>query len=404
MSTPYTGKTALWHWVGEYIPEKTIEEFAQSIKSKAPNISQIWVKTSDGIYWQGRFDSSLLSVKGPDDIDRWVEVLNKYDLEFHAWCVPKGTNVSQEAYIISRVCLRPGVKSMILDIEPYTGFWTGGKEAIVPFISKLRSYVGNDFHIGMSMDPRPWHYDTIYPAEWKPYIDSLHPQCYWRTFQYSVEHTLDLMYSTWSDYGLPIIPALQGNSDLHQQELAYDLSVNKYNMSGLSWWRYGVIPQYDAVNLSVDINTPPVINYDSELVITPFDPNFDGGAYAGFSGFKHLVDSAGNRVLYKNTQDSMSGVWCRWNFKLDKPGRYEISVFIPPNHSTTANARYKIHDIVGRDEELVITIEQSVYSNQWVLLGVFEFENNATVYLNDLTGESDKEIVFGAMRMRRIAD
>ena len=84
--------------------------------------------------------------------------------------------------MISAVCKRPGVKSMILDVEPYVGFWQGGAEQVRPLMLRIRQEVGGSFHIAMSMDPRPWHYDSIFPQEWFPFVNSVHPQTYWSTF------------------------------------------------------------------------------------------------------------------------------------------------------------------------------------------------------------------------------
>ncbi|MGB1287636.1 MAG: hypothetical protein ACPG7F_13940, partial [Aggregatilineales bacterium] len=188
--TPYDGKVALWHWKGQGLPESTIEEFAANIKRLAPGVEQIWVKTSDGTNWMGDFDNSALAIRGVADVQRWVSVLEANGLEFHAWCVPKGLDIANEVSPIAAVCNVPGVRSMILDVEPYAQFWQGGREAVRPFMTSLRRLIGSRFHVGMSMDPRPWHFDTIFPDEWFPFINSVHPQSYWGTFRRSAEETL----------------------------------------------------------------------------------------------------------------------------------------------------------------------------------------------------------------------
>ena len=131
-TTPYDGKVAVWHWKGDSIAERTIDEFAGNIRRLAPNVKQIWVKTSDGSFWQGRFDSSQLAVNGSSDLTRWANTLNNYGLELHAWCVPTGVDIEAEARIIAETCNNSGVKSMILDVEPYTGFWQGGQKRFGP--------------------------------------------------------------------------------------------------------------------------------------------------------------------------------------------------------------------------------------------------------------------------------
>ena len=53
-----------------------------------------------------------------------------------------------------------------------------------------------------------------------------------------------------------------------------------------------------------------------------------------------------------------------------------------------------------------VRVEQARYFNLWVPLGVFEFDDAnpqaGIVFLNDLTGESNKEIAFDAVRYREI--
>ena len=78
-------KVAVWHWKGEGISESSIDEFARNLKRFAPNVNQVWVKTSDGSDWMGKFDDSSLAISGPQSVDRWVQVLNQHGLEFHAW-------------------------------------------------------------------------------------------------------------------------------------------------------------------------------------------------------------------------------------------------------------------------------------------------------------------------------
>src|SRR5690606_38753504 len=91
--TPYDGKIAVWQWKGDVLAENTIDEVAQTINRVAPNVTEIFVKTNDytpttGARWQGYWDSKrALAIDGPASIDRWVQVLGRYGLNFHAWCV-----------------------------------------------------------------------------------------------------------------------------------------------------------------------------------------------------------------------------------------------------------------------------------------------------------------------------
>src|SRR5260221_5772951 len=117
--TPFDNKVGAWLVAGNQLGEANIDELAQTILTYAPAITQVWVKTSDGSDWMAKYDTKQsMWIDGPGTVDRWVNTLQKYGLEFHAWCVPHGTDIQGEASLITQVCQRPGVRSMILDVEP----------------------------------------------------------------------------------------------------------------------------------------------------------------------------------------------------------------------------------------------------------------------------------------------
>ncbi|MCU0514577.1 MAG: peptidoglycan DD-metalloendopeptidase family protein [Anaerolineae bacterium] len=411
--TPYDGKVAVWYWKGENIPERSIEEFVANLKRRAPNVTQVWVKTSDGVSWQGNFDNSPLAIKSAAEVQRWVNILQQNGLEFHAWCVPQGLNVEAEASVIAATCRVPGVRSMILDVEPYAGFWQGGREAVRPFMLRLRQAVGGRFHIAMSMDPRPHHYASIFPEEWFPFVNSLHPQCYWQTFREAPEETLAEMFEAWGRFGRPIIPAFQGDAALVDQTTAHTLATQRYGFKGLSWWRYGVIAQWAGVNTPINLTTSPAQpvpaptdNFADEMLVTPGGRGFRSGSYTGRNEFQQFDGTWNWKVFYKKTEVATSLVWAEWRVDLPESGRYEIAVFVPARHATTRKARYKIHGIRGTTTEVVVEVDQSRNRNVWVPLGIFDLvkgaPNAGRVFLNDVTGEPDQSIAFDAVRFRRI--
>lgn len=411
--TPYDGQVAIWHWKGQGIPESTIEDFVRSMKRFAPNIKQIWVKTNDGPVWQGRYDTSPMAINAPESIDRWVQVLQANGMEFHAWCVLRGQDVDGEANAIIQSCLRPGVKSMIMDVEPYDGYWQAGKDPIRPLMTKVRQAIPAAFHLGLGVDPRAMHYDKIFPAEWFPFVNSVHTMCYWKTFRRTVDEVLEETYRVWGNYGRPIIPILQGDAEVVDQETGVTLATQRYGAKALSWWRYGVIPQWQAVNMPIVVTAPttptppaPTDQFADEVIIRPGGAGFRSGTYTGKEEFIKFAGTWGWNVFYKATEPQSSKVWAEWKTDLPASGRYQISVFVPGRHATTTKARYKIHGIKGTNSEVIVDIDQSRHSNEWVSLGIFELEKGAPnagkVFLNDVTGETGLEIAFDAIRWRRI--
>lgn len=419
--TPYDGAIAIWHWEGDAVQQDTIEELVMTIKANVPNIKQLWVKTSDGAAWQGQYDSKKsMAIDDVRSLDRWAMVLNIYQIELHAWCIPTGTNLERETDIIIQTCNHPAVKSMILDVEPDpTHYWNGGKDAIKPFMTRLRQGITKpNFHIGFCPDPRPWHYNDLFPEEWAQYIDSIHPQTYWATFGMTPEEALDQVYNTWSGLGKPIVPVLQAAAPSGEILAAHTLSVQRYGAKGLSWWRWGVVGpvEFKAINLPITIqptptpqpNPQPTPEYGDEIVVTPDSPLFAKGTYTGKEEFAKYAGSRGWTVYYKPTELRASKVWAQWAVQLPESGKYQVEAYIDQRYATTVNARYKVHGIKGQATEVTVAINQALHANKWASLGVFDFDKNlpnaGRVFLNDVTLEQGQYIIFDAMRWRRVVD
>ena len=411
--TPYDGKIAIWHWSGRSVPEDTIQQMLDNIKRRTPNVNQVWVKITDSVYWMSEYDHSDLAIHGPDSVDEWVRACRARGIEFHTWCVPHGLDIERETSIIAAACKRPGVGSLVLDIEPHAGYWQGGAENIRPFMMRLRQELGTRFHIGISIDPRSHHHHRIFPNDWMPFIDSLHPQTYWKTFRVTPEEALQSVQTVWGGYDKPIIPVFQGAAPLQEQTEAHTLAVQQYGMKGMSWWRYGIISQWKAINTPIELtaspaepDTEPVENFADEVVILPGETGFRSGTYTGAAEFQSRENTWGWKYLYVPTQVSVSKVWAEWRAELPHSGVYEISAFVPNRKATTTRARYKVHGIVGTNTEVVIDIHQGRSRNTWVPLGVFDLDrrqvNAGRVFMNDVTGEANKEIAFDAVRFRRI--
>ncbi len=419
--TPFDGKVGMWHWKGDAIQENTIDDFARNLKANAPGATQVWVKTSDitqsaGAQWQGFWDTKrALAIDGPASIDRWVQGLARHGLEFVAWCIPRGMNVQTEADLIIQACQRPGVRAMVLDIEPYEGFWVGGREAVRPLMTRVRRALPGAFHIGLCIDPRRQWFDKVHPQEWRPFVNSVHPMVYWATFRRTPEDSLQETYEVWGNYGLPIIPILQGDAEVADMGVASTLSVNRHGARGVSWWRLGVMNSAQLRTagraLGNNPNTPPdkpTVEYGATQIVRPTDRGFTSFSFTPTPDLQEFMGTWGWKVYFSSTETQQSKVTAQWRPTNIETAKYEISTFVPARHATSQNARFKIHGVRGSSSEVTIAVDQAKERNVWVTLGVFDIDRNAinagSVFLNDLTGELGKEIAFDAVRWRVVLD
>lgn len=418
LPTPYDGRVAVWHWKGAVLQENSIDELAQRLNRIAPQVTEIFVKICDsteqtGADWQGRWDSkSELALTGPDSIDRWVSALGRYGMNFHAWCVARGLDSEAETDLIVQACQRPGVRSLILDVEPYAGFWSGGREGIRPYMLRIRRRIPGNFHVGISVDPRRHHFRHIWPQEWRPFVDSVHPQVYWVTFGVLPEVALKEAWDVWQDYGLPIVPVLQGDADAAEIRVAHTLARRRFRAPAVALWRLGVIgeAQFREVNQPVNLAddtpaTPPARNGDLVLV-RPDDAGFAKGSYLGGERFGRFAGPLGWPVWYRPTQTSRSMTWAHWTPTLERPITCEVAVFVPENHASSQRASYQLQGVRGASSPVTVDVDQSRYNNQWVTLGVYALESAesgaGSVFLTDRTGESDRELAFDAVRWREL--
>lgn len=423
--TVYNGKIAIWYVHGRTVSENTIQQIISTLKQYAPAVAQVWVKIGEADEWMGNIAGGDpkpdLAIRSTADIDRWVQQLANAGLEFHAWHIPKGINPQREADFVANAINRPGVRSYIMDVEPFSGYWVGGKNNIGPFMRQLRSRLPADFHIGMSVDPRPWHQASIFPQEWRPFINSLHPQTYWGDFTQTPDAALKMVYDTWGSYGVPIIPVLQayqgrGNKITRSEmDRARTVAINTYKAPGISWFRFGTISSsmFPAVNVKVDGSVPTGGttttngNYGPEIVVKVGDPGYREGSYDGSPPrLTSFTNEEGWTARYAQTSNATSNLWVRWEARLPASGWYEISAYVAAQHGSTANARYKVNGVAGQTADLEVRIAQVVIDALWVPLGIFPFDisrpNAGVIFLNDLTGELGREISFDALRWRQV--
>jgi len=412
--TPYDGKIGVWLVHGRDVGEETIDDVAQTILTFSPAINAVWVKTSDGSDWMSTYDSKpALWIDGPAAVDKWVNTLQKYGLEFHAWCVPRGLDIQAETQKIIQVCQRPGVRSMVLDVEPYNGFWAGGKQTVRPYMLAIRSALPGSFHIGMSVDSRRNHYAEIFPDEWYPFVNSIHPQVYWPDFQNTPAQALTEAYAAWGNYKKPIFPALSGYGTPPEQiTQARTLAVNTYKAEGLSYWVFGQIgmQEFTAINVSTEnkIQVPPPggegspVQLGTPIVVRTSSPQYQDGVYDPNRASFGTYQGPNGIGKYRPTDQGVANAYAYWDPQIRTSGWYRVEAYVAGRPALTGNARYKLHGLRDRPDDYLISVAQSAAPNGWATIGTYFIDAGRTdpglVFLNDWTFEQGREVIFDAVR------
>ena len=246
MPTPYDHTVGIVHWAGKAVRERTIDELIATLAREAPNVNALYVKTSDGIYWQGVYDDPEnkhdLAVLGPDDIVRWVRKLNAAGIDFHAWAIPKGENIDMEARRIAAVCHVPGVKSMLLDVEVGAGYFGGSKAQASALAQAIRAQIPEDFHLALNLDARGNHPKDIHIDAWLPHVQSLHPMVYHREFRLAPERAVARAFEALRAYERPVVPMLQAYDGVPGAEMARAAATAfAFGAPGVSFFRLGAI-------------------------------------------------------------------------------------------------------------------------------------------------------------------
>ncbi len=115
------------------------------------------------------------------------------------------------------------------------------------------------------------------------------------------------------------------------------------------------------------------------LVVDPQNSNFvKGGSASAWQTAPNGNGGTAFKVL-NNTYAQGESNWARWYATLPRAGDYEVSVYLPAGIGTTRNAQYWIAHAGTFDFH---SVNQSLYSNQWVVLGVFYFSATGGEYVS----------------------
>jgi len=417
MPTPYDHKVGLIFWSGQSVGENSIEQLAQTIKTQTPNATAVFVKTADGADWQGKYDKKTqMAINSFNDITKWVNVLNNFGLEFHAWVVLKGQNVNGEANRVRETCNTNGVRSMLLDVESGPNYFSGGADSARDLIQKIRAGIAPDFHLGLNFDARGAHPKHIYIDEWLPHVQSLHPMVYHKDFGIDVGSALDNMYAAIGNLGKPIIPMLQAYGGANPDDIfnGANKAINELGCVGVTIYRLGTMGsrEYEAtrrITFPTTVTPPPPSDPDPDptlggraIIIRSSDQGYSDGAYIPNPNWGTFTDVHGWNVKYKLTSKSQD-VYAGYTPQLPSAGRYKIEVFIPNDNSDASSVLYFV--VFHRDGQRIeqkVSIDQSIYYNEWVSLGVYDLDpaqfESGRVNQVDYSDQPPAAVVFSAVR------
>lgn len=424
MATPYDGKIGLIYWTGQSVRENTIEQLARTIHDHMPNVRAVFVKVADGPDWQGKYDSKpAMAINSFGDITKWVNILNPFGLECHAWTVLKGINVNGEANRVRETCNTPGVVSMLLDVESGPGYFSGGAAAARDLVQKIRAGIPPQFHLGLNLDARGAHPKHINVQEWLPYVQSLHPMVYHRDFGVDAATALTNAFRAIGGFGLPVVPMLQayGGVDPNDITTAAKMAMDTFGAPGVTIFRLGTMgPDEFAAVRAIPAQAPtpaapavldpdpdPFVNGTS-LIIRPGDTGYADGAYEPLPpdrDWQTFNDVHGWPVKYKLTSKTQD-VYASYVPLLSGPGLHIIEAFIPQRFAEARSALYfVVYYRDGQRVEQKVSIDQSIFFNQWVSLGVYDLdpalEDSGRVNQVDFsTEEPPHTVVFSSIRWR----
>jgi LysM repeat protein len=220
----------------------------------------ILLKTHDGRQWMSEYDRSPFAVSGPAQVAVLARYYEDAGVPFHAWTVVHGRDPVGEARLAAEV-LSAGARSIFLDVEPHSGFWSGSPADAEAYGRELRRLQPSG-QVVLSLDPRPWVVARLPLPPFLAFSDELAPQNYWLAFNTPANHTryaesgfpvgpdgitpeflMAVNDATLKPLGLPIVQAGQGATQNPDEWRRFIDLTYASGSDYVTAWRYGVTPQ-----------------------------------------------------------------------------------------------------------------------------------------------------------------
>ena len=181
--TVFDNARALWMWEFSQQAEKTYADAAKSARNLA-GATVLVAKAMDGLNWIGSWDPGNINYAA-----EWKSIAASAAADgvtLVPWVVPHGQDPAGEA--AAHGALGP---ALMIDLEPYPGFWTGPNAYIPLYLQTLRAVGVTELHV--SIDPRATAIAAIGGAAVLDGVDGLHPQVYWTDFQQPALDVIPMM-------------------------------------------------------------------------------------------------------------------------------------------------------------------------------------------------------------------
>ena len=145
----------------------------------------------------------------------------------------------------------PGVRSLVLDVEPGRHYWQGGADEVKQFMETLSRTVPDSLHVGITVDSRRERMlADISLDAWlaSGRIGSIQPQAYWHDFGMDWRSCLQRVTETldrYRDTSVPVYPVLptyphpKNGAPLSPEELEAALRFTRATWQGASLFRLG---------------------------------------------------------------------------------------------------------------------------------------------------------------------
>lgn len=217
--------------------------------SKLP-LRSVNVKAWDEVYWMSNFDRHAAAISGPAQIAKLVNIYKAQGLELLLWCVPKGRNVAA-MLSLSKQCIDvAGVKGLIFDVEPFSGFCAGDCSYLASTLMQQVRVARPNAWLGTTYDPRQQHWGPSGTTEWLKHSNAALPMVYFDTFagqgawgdpndSVRKAHS-DLRGSLAPGRNIEYFPILQGAASAARMTEALG-AVKAVGSKRASLWRRGVV-------------------------------------------------------------------------------------------------------------------------------------------------------------------